>query len=402
MPPSNAYITNRQDFEKEVVYPLKVLVCDQCWLVQTEDYTRADELFTKDYAYFSSTSLSWVEHARIFVENLVKRQKLGEQSFVVELAANDGYLLQYILNRNIPCLGVEPTTAVATVAREKGINIEECFFGFSQAKKLLDKYPKADVIIANNVLAHVPDINDFVAGIEAMLSDAGIVSIEFPHLLNLIKCKQFDTIYHEHFSYLSLVAVKSILGDVGLEIIDVEKLSTHGGSLRIWAKKLDGVNFGSVSESVKTVIEEEEAFGLLSKGVYQQFPRDVEVISDELITFLTNAKEQGKRIVAYGAAAKGNTLLNYAGIGTEIVDAVFDAAESKQGKWLPGSHIPILSPDKLNEFAPDVVLILPWNIADEIVSVLDEKLPEKCEFIVAVPQIKTIQRRRKVDETVYG
>ncbi|WP_346993500.1 class I SAM-dependent methyltransferase [Alteromonas gracilis] len=359
-------------------------------------------MFTKDYAYFSSTSLSWVEHARIFVENLVKRQKLGEQSFVVELAANDGYLLQYISNRNIPCLGVEPTTAVATVAREKGINIEECFFGFSQAKKLLDKYPKADVIIANNVLAHVPDINDFVAGIETMLADAGIVSIEFPHLLNLIKCKQFDTIYHEHFSYLSLVAVKSILGDVGLEIIDVEKLSTHGGSLRVWAKKLDGVNFGSVSENVKTVIEEEEAFGLLSKAVYQQFPRDVEVISGELIKFLTNAKEQGKRIVAYGAAAKGNTLLNYAGIGTEIVDAVFDAAQSKQGKWLPGSHIPILSPDKLNEFAPDVVLILPWNIADEIVSVLDDKLPEKCEFIVAVPQIKTIQRRRRVDETVYS
>ena len=388
MPPSNAYLNSKPDFEEESALPLHVLVCEQCWLVQTEDFTRADELFTEDYAYLSSTSSSWVRHAEQYVEDVIEHQALDQSSFVVELAANDGYLLQHLVKNNIPCLGIEPTAVAAQIARTKGIEIEECFFGRDRAHVLIEKYSKADVIIANNVLAHVPDINDFVSGIAAMLSSSGVVSIEFPHLLNLIKYKQFDTIYHEHFSYLSLTAVKNILGAVGLEVFHVERLPTHGGSLRVWAQHTGAPQ--KATSSVYDVTEEEKKFGITHRETYQNFAKSVNDISFALKVFLKEARAKNKLVVAYGAAAKGNTLLNYAGVDVSDIPVVFDAANSKQGKYMPASHIPIASPNELQQYSPDYVLVLPWNIAHEIKSVVKPLVPETCEFVCAIPKLSFI------------
>lgn len=388
MPPSNAYISCESDFQKEASLPLNILVCDKCWLVQTEDFTRADELFTDDYAYLSSTSSSWVEHAKQFVEDLVENRNLNAESFVLELAANDGYLLQHVVEKGIPCLGIEPTSVAAEIAKSKGIEIQECFFGLEQANRLLVDYPKADAIIGNNVLAHVPDINDFVSGIATMLAKTGVVSLEFPHLLNLIKFKQFDTIYHEHFSYLSLIAVSNVLASAGLEVINVEKLPTHGGSLRVWAQHSD--HSLKVSQNVFDVLEEEREFGMCLHETYQNFTLSVDVISQDLKAFLQTVKESNKTIVAYGAAAKGNTLLNYAGIDVSDIPVVFDAADSKQGKFMPASHIPILPPSELKRFSPDYVLILPWNIAPEIIAVVKPQVPETCKFVTAIPELSII------------
>lgn len=388
MPPSNAYLSCESDFEKEASFPLKVLVCDKCWLVQTEDFTRADELFTDDYAYLSSTSSTWVEHAKQFVDELVESHGLNAESFVVELAANDGYLLQHVVRKGIPCLGIEPTSVAAEIAKSKGVDIQECFFGLEQAHRLLVDYPKANAIIGNNVLAHVPDINDFVSGIAAMLAKTGVVSLEFPHLLNLIKYKQFDTIYHEHFSYLSLTAVRNILASVGLEIFNVEKLSTHGGSLRVWAQHSGEIQ--KVSRNVANVLEEEQSFGMCLHETYQNFAYSVDKISQDLKAFLKRAKASHKTIVAYGAAAKGNTLLNYAGIDVSDLPVVFDAADSKQGKFMPASHIPILPPSRLEQYSPDYVLILPWNIAHEIKNVVKPLVPETCKFLTAIPELSVI------------
>jgi len=388
MPPSNAYLSCESDFEKEASFPLKVLVCDKCWLVQTEDFTRADELFTDDYAYLSSTSSTWVEHAKQFVDELVESHGLNAESFVVELAANDGYLLQHVVRKGIPCLGIEPTSVAAEIAKSKGVDIQECFFGLEQAHRLLVDYPKANAIIGNNVLAHVPDINDFVSGIAATLAKTGVVSLEFPHLLNLIKYKQFDTIYHEHFSYLSLTAVRNILASVGLEIFNVEKLSTHGGSLRVWAQHSGEIQ--KVSRNVANVLEEEQSFGMCLHETYQNFAYSVDKISQDLKAFLKKAKASHKTIVAYGAAAKGNTLLNYAGIDVSDLPVVFDAADSKQGKFMPASHIPILPPSRLEQYSPDYVLILPWNIAHEIKNVVKPLVPETCKFLTAIPELSVI------------
>ncbi len=388
MPPANAYLGSKAEFEHESAFPLHVLVCEQCWLVQTEDFTRADELFTEDYAYLSSTSSSWVRHAEQYVEDVIERQALDQHSFVMELAANDGYLLQHVAKNSIPCLGIEPTAVAAQVARNKGIEIEECFFGREQAHLLLEKYSKADLIIANNVLAHVPAINDFVSGISTMLSSSGVVSIEFPHLLNLIKYKQFDTIYHEHFSYLSLTAVKNILGSVGLEVFQVERLSTHGGSLRVWAQHEGALK--EITPSVYEVMEEEREFGISRRETYQNFAKSVDNISFSLKAFLKEAKANNKLVVAYGAAAKGNTLLNYAGVDVSDIPVVFDAASSKQGKYMPASHIPILAPDELQEYAPDYVLVLPWNIAHEIKNVVKPLVPESCKFVCVIPELSFI------------
>lgn len=388
MPPANAYLDSQADFEYESTFPLRVLVCEQCWLVQTEDFTRADQLFTEDYAYLSSTSSSWVRHAKKYVEDVIERLALDQHSFVMELAANDGYLLQHVAKNGIPCLGIEPTAVAAQVARNRGIEIEECFFGQEQAHRLLEKYSKADLIIANNVLAHVPAINDFVSGISSMLSSSGVVSIEFPHLLNLIKYKQFDTIYHEHFSYLSLAAVKNILGSVGLEVFQVDKLSTHGGSLRVWAQHEGALQ--EVTPSVYEVIEEEREFGISRRETYQNFVKSVDDISFALKEFLKEAKANNKLVVAYGAAAKGNTLLNFAGVDVSDIPVVFDAADSKQGKYMPASHIPILAPDELPRYAPDYVLVLPWNIAHEIKNVVKPLVPESCKFVCAIPELSFI------------
>nr|WP_269822326.1 class I SAM-dependent methyltransferase [Alteromonas sp. IB21] len=336
----------------------------------------------------SSTSSTWVEHAKQFVDELVESHGLNAESFVVELAANDGYLLQHVVRKGIPCLGIEPTSVAAEIAKSKGVDIQECFFGLEQAHRLLVDYPKANAIIGNNVLAHVPDINDFVSGIAAMLAKTGVVSLEFPHLLNLIKYKQFDTIYHEHFSYLSLTAVRNILASVGLEIFNVEKLSTHGGSLRVWAQHSGEIQ--KVSRNVANVLEEEQSYGMCLQETYQNFAYSVDKISQDLKAFLKKAKASHKTIVAYGAAAKGNTLLNYAGIDVSDLPVVFDAADSKQGKFMPASHIPILPPSRLEQYSPDYVLILPWNIAHEIKNVVKPLVPETCKFLTAIPELSVI------------
>jgi SAM-dependent methyltransferase len=385
MPPSNAYLSSALQFKHEVAYPLKVWVCQQCWLVQTEDFTRADELFTEDYAYFSSTSTSWLEHAKAYTQEVVLNRHLDSTSFVVEIASNDGYLLRNFVASGIPCLGVEPTKATAEAARALGIEVVTDFFGVTLAQQLKLKYGTADLVIANNVLAHVPDINDFVAAISDLMAVEGVCSFEFPHLLNLLRYHQFDTIYHEHYSYLSLHSVRSVVQKAGLRIWKVETLSTHGGSLRVWVCKEHSIL--EQESTVNHMLQCEIEFGLTNASVYQDFQAHVDKISLSLQQFFQQAKKQNKRVVAYGAAAKGNTLLNYAGITIEDLPVVFDAAKSKQGKFLPGSHIPILSPEQLTFFPPDYVLILPWNIRDEIKQQLEGQLSEQCQFVTLIPEL---------------
>ncbi|WP_259241397.1 class I SAM-dependent methyltransferase [Rheinheimera pacifica] len=385
MPPSNAYLTGAEQFANEKAYPLKVWVCQYCWLVQTEDFTKADELFTADYAYFSSTSASWLEHARQFATQSRVRLGLNAQSFVVELASNDGYLLKNYQAAGIPCLGIEPTTATANVARQLGLEVVSAFFGKMLAERLYTQYRQADLIIANNVLAHVPDINDFVSGISLLLSDNGAVSLEFPHLLNLLTQCQFDTIYHEHYSYLSLHTVQTILHTAGLRVFDVEQLPTHGGSLRLWCCHQQAQY--ETYDSLQQVLALETQARLTSPVAYHGFQQRVVGIATKLKDFLQQCHAEGKTVAAYGAAAKGNTLLNYAGIDSRLLPVVYDAAKSKQGKFLPGSHIPIVSPDLLVNNPPDVVIILPWNIADEIKAQLRQQCHTALTFVTAVPSL---------------
>lgn len=384
MPASNAYLSSLEHAAQEKSYPLKVWVCGNCWLAQTEDYSRAEELFTADYAYFSSTSTTWVAHAQRFVDQAMQQLCLSPHSFVLELAANDGYLLQHFVRAGIPCLGVEPTAATAAAAREKGVEIVEDFFGITLANHLRKDYGKADLIVANNVLAHVPDINDFVAGIAAMLKPEGVCSIEFPHLLNLIQQRQFDTIYHEHYSYLSLHSVRTIMLAAGMTVYKVEKLPTHGGSLRVWVALCNGV---TVDPSVNCVLAEETEAGMATVEGYRYFQKVIATVAKNFLEFLQQAKHENKIVVAYGAAAKGNTFLNYLQIDSELIPAVFDAALSKQGKFLPGSHIPILPPDQLAQFNPDYVVILPWNLREEVTAQLKSVVPLHCKFVTAIPEL---------------
>ncbi|MBU1309941.1 MAG: class I SAM-dependent methyltransferase [Gammaproteobacteria bacterium] len=385
MPPSNAYLSSVQQFTHEVAYPLKVWVCQQCWLVQTEDFTKADELFTEDYAYFSSTSTSWLEHAKSYTQEVILHRHLDSNSFVVEIASNDGYLLRNFVASGISCLGVEPTRATAEAARALGIDVVSEFFGVTLAQQLKLQYGTADLIIANNVLAHVPDINDFVVAIADLMAVEGVCSFEFPHLLNLLRYHQFDTIYHEHYSYLSLHSVRSVVQKAGLRIWKVETLPTHGGSLRVWVCKEHSIL--EQESTVNHMLQCEIEFGLTNASVYQDFQAHVDKISLSLQQFFQQAKKQNKRVVAYGAAAKGNTLLNYAGITIEDLPVVFDAAKSKQGKFLPGSHIPILPPEQLTLYLPDYVLILPWNIRDEIQQQLAGQLSKQCKFVTLIPEL---------------
>ncbi|MBB5390101.1 MULTISPECIES: class I SAM-dependent methyltransferase [unclassified Herbaspirillum] len=385
-PPSNAYLKAEDLQRPETHYPLKVMVCRQCWLVQTEDYTHYDQLFATDYAYFSSTSSTWLKHASDYVDMIAARLNLGAKSLVVELAANDGYLLQYVQQKGIPCLGVEPTRSTADAAREKGIPIVEEFFGVALGQRLRRSHGAADLIAANNVLAHVPDINDFVGGMAALLAPQGTVTVECPHLLNLIGQSQFDTIYHEHFSYLSLVAVERVMRAQGLRVYDVEELPTHGGSLRIYACHLDAAL--ATTPAVTAMLARERAFGLESIEAYDGFQRKAEEIKAGLLEFLLAQKRAGKKVLAYGAAAKGNTLLNYSGVHPDLLPLVADAAPSKQGKYMPGSHIPIVSPARLLQDKPDVVLILPWNIKDEVARQLAEIRGWGGHFAIAVPQLQ--------------
>ncbi|MCF4097691.1 class I SAM-dependent methyltransferase [Maritalea mediterranea] len=389
MPPSNAYIRPDELEQFEPKLPLKVNVCHQCFLVQTEDFTRADALFTPDYAYFSSTSQSWLKHAATFSRQAIDRFGLSETSFVVELASNDGYLLRNFSAAHIPCLGVEPTKATADAAEHLGIPQWRDFFGLMVSDEIKSTHGRADLIIGNNVLAHVPDINDFVAGAAHLLKPGGTISFEFPHLLNLLRECQFDTIYHEHFSYLSLIAVRAIAIQTDLKIIDVAQLPTHGGSLRVFLAHAHDPR--APSGNVGAVLQKEINFGLMNLSTYKNLQPEVDRIKDELVQYLADAKRAGKSIWGYGAAAKGNTLLNYAKIKPDLVPMIADAAPSKQGKYMPGSHIPIVSPPELIKAQPDVILILPWNIAPEIMQNLQPELRVGTEFAWAIPRLTTKQ-----------
>lgn len=387
-PPSNAYLTEEDLSKPELYLPLRVKVCEKCWLVQTEDFAQRHLLFTSNYAYFSSTSESWVRHARQYCEEITAELSLGPGSFVVELASNDGYLLRNFVEHGVPCLGIEPTTETALHAQTTGVPTLQEFFGQNLATKLESEYPKADLIIGNNVYAHVPDINDFTRGVKRLLSRSGTVTLEFPHLLNLMAECQFDTIYHEHFSYLSLKTVKRIFEYAGLRVFRVEKLSTHGGSLRLYGCHTEDPR--KTENNVSQTVREEEAFGLETPETYREFERRAIEIRNSFVEFLIEQQRLGKLVVGYGAAAKGNTLLNYSGIKKDLLPVVFDAAPSKQNKFLPGSHIPVQDPRLLKQLRPHAVLVLPWNLATEVHGVLQGIMENDAEVWVALPQRKRI------------
>lgn len=387
-PPSNAYLNATDLRAPERWYPLRVMVCKECWLVQTEDYACADELFRPDYAYFSSTSTTWLKHAADYCQMIKNRIGLDKHSFAIEVASNDGYLLKNFVSAGISCLGIEPTAGTADAAERLNIPVLREFFGEALGKRLAAENRQADLIIGNNVYAHVPDINDFTAGLKESLKPGGTITLEFPHLLNLIKLCQFDTIYHEHFSYLSLYTVCRIFEKFGLRVWDVEQLSTHGGSLRVYG--CHGDDSRSDFPSVDVFLKKEQQNGLRDTGVYLQFQARANKIKDDLLIFLIEQKRLGKTVAGYGAAAKGNTLLNYAGIKPDLLAFVCDAAPSKQGKFLPGSHIPILPPEALAERKPDYVMILPWNIADEVMHQQSGINEWGGKFFVAVPELEIL------------
>ncbi len=386
-PPSNAYLTAATLKAPEKWFPLRVLVCGECWLVQTEDYAGADELFDADYAYFSSFSTSWLRHAESYVVRMAERFGLGTGSHVVEVAANDGYLLQYVKARGIPCLGVEPTASTAKAAREKGIPIVEDFFGIRLARDLVAQGKQADLTAANNVLAHVPDLNDFVAGFAALLKPAGVSTFEFPHLMNLVAENQFDTIYHEHYSYLSLSAVNRFFARNGLTVFDVEALPTHGGSLRVYAQRSD-TGARPVSAEVGKVLSREKEAGIFTPAFYAGIQAQADRIKYDFASFLIEAKRAGKSVGAYGAAAKGNTLLNYAGIRGDLLPYVVDRNPAKQGKHLPGCRIPIVDEEHLKRAKPAYVVIMPWNLREEVTQQLAYIREWGGKFVTAVPSLK--------------
>lgn len=386
-PPSNAYLTGATLHAPEKWFPLKVLVCEQCWLAQTEDFAQANELFDAEYAYFSGFSTSWLKHSEAYVEKMAARFQLGSHSHVVEVAANDGYLLQYVKARGIPCTGVEPTASTAAAARAKGIPIIEEFFGMGLAKRMVAEGQGADLTAANNVLAHVPDINDFVAGFAHLLKPQGVATFEFPHLLRLVAENQFDTIYHEHFSYLSLSAVVKIFGQKGLSVFDVEELPTHGGSLRVYAQRADEGKH-PVSAGVTELLERERQAGMLSAGYYTSFQERTNGVKNDFLQFLLQAFREGRRVAAYGAAAKGNTLMNYAGIRPDLISFVVDRNPAKQGKFMPGSRIPIVGEETLQQEKPDYIVILPWNLREEITAQLDYARSWGARFVTAVPELR--------------
>ncbi len=386
-PPSNAYLTKEGLSAPETWYPLRVLACTSCWLVQTEDHAGREELFAHDYAYFSSTSAGWLAHSQKYVSEMTARFGLGPENMVVEVAANDGYLLQYVKTAGIPCYGIEPTASTAAAAREKGIDIEESFFGVELAKRLAAAGRHADLMAANNVLAHVPDINDFVSGFAALLKPGGVATFEFPHLLKLVTENQFDTIYHEHYSYLSLSAVARIFERNGLSLFDVEELPTHGGSLRAFAQRADAGRHEKTAR-LAALIETERRAGVESEAFYAGFQRRAEKVKDDFTAFLIDAKHKGLKVGAYGAAAKGNTLMNFAGIRPDLIPYVVDKAAAKQGKFMPGSRIPIVAPDHLDADKPDIIVILPWNIREEVMHQLAHARDWGAKFATAVPEMR--------------
>lgn len=385
-PPSNAMVKSIDLGSSEVYFPLKVFVCDKCWLVQVDEVEKAENIFNEEYTYFSSYSSSWLEHAKRYTDYMTNRFGFDEQSLVVEIASNDGYLLKFFKEKKIPVLGIEPSSNTARVAEEKGIPSIIDFFSSELAMQEL--YGKANLILGNNVLAHVPDINDFIRGVTIALAPKGICTFEFPHLCRLVEFNQFDTIYHEHFSYLSLTAVKSVFENQGLELFDVQELPTHGGSLRIFAKrKEDGTK--EVSPSVLNMLNWERDLGVNTLAYYEGFQEKVENIHYEFVQFLLRCRKDRKKVVGYGAAAKGNTLLNYCGVkGTDLIEFVVDASSFKQGRFLPGSRIPVWHPDKVNEVKPDFIIIFPWNLRDEISENLSFVKEWGGQFVVAIPELE--------------
>jgi hypothetical protein len=387
-PPSNAYLTEADLAKPEKYYPLKIQVCDQCWLVQTEDYAEADELFSPDYAYFSSTSSGWLAHAARYAETMIRDLSLDQNSMVIEAASNDGYLLKNFVAAGIPCLGIEPTDSTAEAAEQLGIPQLRQFFGEKLGQQLAAEGRKADLIAGNNVYAHVPDINDFTLGLKAALKPSGTITLEFPHLMRLIEHTQFDTVYHEHFSYLSLFTVSRIFEKAGLRVWKVEELPTHGGSLRVFG--CHATDSRSTEDSVAALLQEEQKRGLQQIDTYLSFQPRADKVKNDLLAFLLEQKRNGKKVAAYGAAAKGNTLLNYAGVKPDLLSFVCDAASAKQNKFMPGSHIPILSPTAIAEEKPDFVVILPWNIADEVMRQNEFVRQWGGKFVTAVPELSVI------------
>lgn len=387
-PLANSYLKHKADIATEKSYPLHARVCGSCKLVQVADAVPAEDIFS-DYAYFSSFSPSWVEHARQYCLKLTDALNLDETSLVMEVASNDGYLLKHFVDKNIPVLGVEPAANVAAVAEKAGVKTDVAFFGVETARRLVHQGLKADLMAANNVMAHVPDINDFIAGFDILLADDGVLTIEFPHLLNLIEKAQFDTIYHEHYSYLSLLSVETILGAHNLKVFHVEELGTHGGSLRVFACHKTSDKH-ETSTGLLEVRAKEKTAGLNTLAAYQNFTPKVETIRRDLIAFLQKAKEEGKSVAGYGAAAKGNTMLNFCGIGADLIDFVVDRNPEKQDTLLPGSHIPVFAPEKIWEEKPDFVLILPWNLATEISTDMSAISEWGGQFVVPVPEVKIL------------
>ena len=385
-PPSNAYLSPDRLNAPELTFPLRLRLCEECWLVQTEDFAEAERLFDADYAYFSSTSKSWLDHAALYSTMVTQRFGLGPESHVIEVASNDGYLLRNFVSAGIPCLGIEPTASTAAVAESLGIPVLREFFGKSLGLRLNEEGRAADLIVGNNVYAHVPDINDFTAGLAAALKPEGVITLEFPHLMRLVEFCQFDTVYHEHFSYLSLLTVTRIFAHAGLRVFDVEELRTHGGSLRIYGCH-DSAEHPD-APSVQAVLNEERARGMDSPSFFRGFQARADAVKNGLLRFLLDAKRDGKTVAGYGAAAKGNTLLNYAGVKPDLLPFICDAATAKQGKLMPGSHIPIVAPEILQQGAFNYILILPWNISEEVKVQLSEVASAGSRFVTAIPEVK--------------
>ena len=388
-PASNSFLTAEQLNEPETFYPLKVYTCHNCFLVQVDEYKKSDAIFDCNYVYFSSYSTSWLQHAKEYTDLMIQRFGYNENSLVVEIASNDGYLLQYFNGRNVPVLGIEPTANTAAAAKEKGIDSVIDFFGTRLANELAEKNIKADLLLGNNVLAHVPDIVDFVKGLKIALKEKGVITMEFPHLMQLVDNNQFDTIYHEHFSYLSFHTVKQIFESADLAMFDVEEIPTHGGSLRIYAKHVSDVS-KPVSEKVSILLKKEQEKGLNGLNYYDHFQQKALKVKLDLTAFLIEQTRAGKKIAAYGAAAKGNTMLNYCGIKNDLISFVVDANPHKQDKFLPASHIPVVNEKFLKVAQPDYVIIFPWNIKDEIVKQLSYIKDWGGKFVVAVPFLQII------------
>jgi SAM-dependent methyltransferase len=384
-PPSNAFLTTADLGAPELYFPLRLFTCPACYLVQVDEVQKHDALFSRDYAYFSSYSRTWLAHAENYVQMVTQRLGLNQSSMVMEIASNDGYLLQFVKARGIPCVGIEPTSSTGAVARERGIESLERFFGRDFAREFVASRGNADLVIGNNVLAHVPDINDFVAGLALVLAPEGVVTVEFPHLLQLIAQRQFDTVYHEHFSYFSLHTAQKIFAAHGLRVWDVEELATHGGSLRIWACH-DGSAYHQTA-AVRALLTKESTAGMKDMDYYRGFQPFADTIKNEFLAFLLECKHLGKQVIGYGAAAKGNTLLNYAGVKPDLLPYVVDASPHKQGRYLPGSRIAVVDESRLRADRPDFVIILPWNLKQEITEQLVYIRDWGGLFVTVVPDL---------------